>query len=435
MKLRILSLAVLSAISLSAYADTGTASSMQDQVSALQNQINSLQSQLNNMNNHSALNSIIMTDFSSPLGLLNDSQYALGTLLNKSTLNTPIVVGGSIESDLQTWGGSFSVPNAVGNTTYQSGSAFSVTGAELYTMANMGDWVTGLLGLQGNVGGNSGSPMSFDKAFLLFGNLQKNPLFVTVGEIYLPFGIFNGNGPWSNNLDTDAFRISKTNQLTLNFYNKGFYTSFAWFNTAANNSGLHDFTYNISYAKSGTFNYSVGAGYLYDIRNTNSGIGAAYPGAGVSGNTAPSTYTISGNRNGAFDLNGSIAYGHYNLNGEYDFTERGASNLNGSNTGPMGAWNIAAGYGTLFWNIPTNFQLGYSATHNMSNIPAQLWGMDTASVQTQTSDNNAGVQHNWLVSMTNQFFPNVYMSPEYQYSTLYNGTHTWTLTYDISAYF
>ncbi len=434
LKVRTLSLAVLSALSLSAYADTPANSALQDQVSALQNQINSLQSQLSNMNSHTALSSVVMTDFSSPIGLFNDPQFALSTLQAKSTLNTPIVLGGSFEADLQTWGGNFSTTLPSGST-YNNGSAFSVTGAELYTMANMGTWVTGLFGLQGNVGGNAGSPMTFDKAFLLFGNLQRNPLFVTVGEIYLPFGLFNGNGPWSNNLDTDAFRIAKTNQITLNFYQKGFYSSFAWFNTSANNSGLKDFTYNLSYATSGTFNYSVGAGYLYDIRDTNSGIGAAYPANGVGGNTTPTTSAVSGNRNGAFDLNASVAYGHYNLLGEYDFTERGANNQNGTSTGPMGAWNIAAGYGTLFWNIPTNFQVSYSATENMENISTPLWGMANVGPQSQTTDNNAGVQHNWIVSMSNQFFTNVYLSPEYQYSTLYNGTHTWTLTYDLSAYF
>ncbi len=434
MKLRILSIAVLSALSLSAYADTPANTALQNQVSALQNQINSLQSQISNMNTHTALSSVVMTDFSNPFGLLNDPQFALGVLQDKATFNTPLVLGGSMEADLQTWGGSFSTTTPSGET-YKNGSAFSLTGAELYTMANIGDWVTGFTGLQGNVGGNAGSPMTFDKAFLLFGNLQKNPLFITAGQIYLPFGLFNGNGPWSNNLDTDAFRISKTNQLALNFYQKGFYSSFAWFGTTAESNNLKDFTYNISYATSGNFNYSVGAGYLYDIRDTNSGIGAAYPANGVGGNTTPTSSEVSGNRNGAFDMNASVAYGHYNLLGEYNFTERGANNNNGTSTGPMGSWNIAASYASLYWNIPTNFQVSYSATENMQNIPTPLWGMANVGPQSQTTDNNAGVQHNWIVSMSNTFFPNVIASPEYQYSTLYNGTHTWTLTYDLSAYF
>ena len=434
LKLRTLSLAMLSIISTAAHADPSTAS-LQSQVNALENQLNGLQSQISTMNSDSKsmLSGVVGTDFSNPFGLLNDPQFALGIMQDKANFTQPLVLGGNLEADLQTWGGSFSTITPSG-ATYNNGSAFSLTAANLDFMANMGDWVTGFMSIQGNVGGNAGSPPTVDKAFLLFGNLQRNPLFFTAGEIYLPFGIFNGNGPWSNNLDTDAFRISKTNQLTLNFFQKGFYTSFAWFDDPANNS-LTDFTYNISYTQSGTLNYTLGAGYLYDIRDTNSGIGAAYPGPGTGGNTTPTTNTVSGGHNGAFDLNASLAYGHYNLNGEYDFTERGASNLNGTNTGPLGAWNVAAGYGTLFWNIPTNFQVGYSATHNMNNVPTQLWGMANVGPQSQTSDSNAGVQHNWLVSMTNQFFPNVYMSPEYQYSTLYNGTHTWTLTYDISAYF
>ncbi len=431
MKWRILSLAFLvSNIAPSAYADSNSPSALD----ALQSQINSLQNQISTLNTSSVLSQYVMTDFSNPFGLLLDTHYALGVLQDKAVFTTPVVLGGNLEADLQTWGGSFST-SIPSQGTYQDGSAVSITAANLDTMANVNDWVTAFLAMQGNVGGNSGNPPTFDKAFLLFGNLQKNPLFVTVGEIYLPFGMFLGNGPWSNNLDTNAFQISKTNQLTLNFYQKGFYSSFAWFNTPADPDALNDFTYNLSYVKSGTFNYTVGAGYLYDIRDTNSGVGAAYPQAGTGGNTTSSTNTVSGGRNGLFDVNASAGYGPVSLNGEFDLTETGATNLNGSDTGKMSAWNIAAGYGIILANIPTYFQVGYSATHNMNNISFPLAGMAYTAAQTQTTDSDEGIQHNWLVSMTNHFFNNVYMSPEYQYSTLYNGTHTWTLTYDISAYF
>lgn len=431
MKVCALSFCVLSAMAAHSYAE----GSSQDQLNALQAQISSLQTQINHLNTKTVPSNLIMLDTANPFGLMPSPTFALALMQSKSAFNTPLVLGGYLEADVQDWGGSFTNTNNAGGLTYNNGTDVAISSANLYTMANMGQWVTGYLSLQGNVGGNSNQSPLFDKAFITVGNLQNNPLFFMAGKSYVPFGAFNGNGPYSNNLETNTFRIQQTNQLSLNYAMNGIYTGLTAFSTDANPSGIHDFAYDLSYTKLGNFNYTVGASYLYDIRDTNSGLGASYPGNGKA-NQFASTSTLYGNRNAAFDLNAAVGYGLYTLFGEWNTTATNASNQNGSSTGKMSAWDIAFDYAPTLWNIPTTFQISYSATHNMNNVSGFLSGMIVQAPQTMgTTDTNAGMQHDWILSMSNQFFKNVFFSPEYQYATLYNGTHTWTLTYDVSAYF
>ena len=329
-------------------------------------------------------------------------------------------------------GGSYS--RQINNsTTYNNGSDLAVTTVDFNTMANMGQWVTAFFSIQGGI---SPTPTSFSQAFLTLGNIQNNPFFLTIGDTYLPFGIFNGDGPYANNLDTNAFRAANTNQVAFNYAEGNFYTNFALLHNQASRDGLDDFSYTLSYTTTGNFNYSLGAGYLYDIRGTDSEVGDAYPNNDNKENTHRAVNpgnTISGSRNAAYDVNALVAYGFYSLNGEFNITQTGAQNLDGSAINQMSAWNLAAAYAPTIWGIPTTFSLGYSATHNMNSIPLPLNGMANNPQQTETTDNNASMAHQWLAYMSNEFVPNVYMSPEFAYDTLYNGTHTWSLTYDITA--
>ena len=399
----------------------------QDQLSSLQNQVNALEQQINKMQIQPAFTHYVGLDTQNPFGAQLDTSYPLTVMKFKEQYTAPLTLGAKFEIDTQVWNGSFS-ESIDSSTTYQSGTDFAVTTAKVYSLANMGDWVTGFFVL--DVAPNESATSSFEQAFLNFGNLKKSPFFMTVGDAYLPFGVFNGAGFWTDNLDIVAFRNNTENQIGLNFYKEGLYTALAFFNNnARGSSALGDFSYSLNYASSGYFNYSIGAGYLYDVRGTSTGVGEAYPATGSS------TYTIIGARNAVYDLNMLLAYGPYNLAGEADLTEEGVQNLNGTSTGPMSAWNLISSYSTRLANVPTSFSFGYSATHNMNNIPMPLNGMATTSVSTQETDNNAGMAHQWLLFMSNEFFKNIYMTPEYEYSTLYNGAHTWTLTYDVTAYF
>ncbi|MCX7123991.1 MAG: LbtU family siderophore porin, partial [Gammaproteobacteria bacterium] len=403
-----------------------------DSINALQSQINALQNQINTLQAQTTPSAMVMSDQSNPFSGMPDTTFPLAMMQAKATFNAPLILGGELEIDPQIWGGSFSIP-VDSSTTYNNGSDIAVTTADLNTMANMGQWVSAYISIQGGVASN---PTTLDQAFLTFGNIQRNPFFLTIGETYLPFGVFNGNGPYANNLTTNALRASNTNQISLNYVKGDFYTNLAGFENKDDRNNLEDFSYMVSYTTTGNFNYSIGAGYLYDVRGTDTSLGNAYPNNNnetTKVNPVNTPNTITGSRNAVYDLNGLVAYGPYGMNGEAALTQSGAQNLNGTETGQMSTWNIAATYDILPWGIPTTLSMGYSATHNMNNIPFVLNGMANNSQSTQSSDNNAGMAHQWIAYMSNEFFHNIYMSPEFSYDTLYNGTHTWELTYDITA--
>lgn len=431
MKLRVLSCAILSVIAVSSYAAANT-----PDLSALQAQINSLENQINSLNTQNSLSQAVMLDTAAPINAMSDTIIPLQVLQAKPTLSAPLVIGGSLEGDAQWWNGSFSTTDSSGNV-YQTGTGIYLTSANLAFMANLGTWVTGVMTLQGNVGGSQNSGFQVDKAFLVVGNLQKNPLFLTVGEAYVPFGVFSGNGPYANSLDTNMFRISKTNQLALNFFQNGLSTSFALFNSKASPSSLNDFAYNINYATTGNFNYSIGAGYLRDIRGTNSGLGAAFPDEATSEPALTTTYNVNSGRNAVYDINGAVNYGLYGLVGQYDTTQDSATNRAGQSVGgKMAAWNITGSYKPTILNLPTTLSLGYSATRNMATIPMPLVGLVTDGAQTAGNvDNNSGMQHQWQLAASSQVMKNVYTGPEFDYQHLYSGKNTWTLVYDMTAYF
>ncbi len=401
-------------------------------ITALQNQINALQSQINALQTQSSAASLIMSDQNNPFSGMSDTQFPLALMQAKSTFNAPLILGGELEADLQTWGGSYST-QINSSTTYNNGSDIALPTADLNSMANMGQWVSAYLSVQGQVPQNN---VSIDQTFFLFGNIQINPAFLTIGETYLPFGAFNGNGPYANNLDTNAFRASNTNQIALNYVKGDFYTNLAGFENKDNRDSLNDFSYTLSYTTSGNFNYSLGAGYLNDIRGLGSEAGESYPNNNANeGDPNPTNpgNTIRGGRNAAYDLNALINYDVYGANGEFDITQTGAQTLSGADTGQMSAWNIALTYAPTLWGIATTFSVGYSATHNMNDISFPLNGMANNPQETQMGDNDSGMAHQWLAYMTNEFFPNTDFSPEFAYDTLYNGSHTWSLTYDITA--
>jgi hypothetical protein len=401
-------------------------------IEILQNQINALQSQINALQTENTASSMIMSDASNPFSAMSDTLFPLGVMQAKPSFTAPLILGGELEMDIQTWGGSFST-RIDRTTTYQDGSDIAVPTADLNALANLGTWVSVYLSIEG---GAAPATTSIGQAFMLFGNLQNNPFFLTAGQTYLPFGVFNGNGPYANNLDTNAFRASNTNQVTLNYSQGNFYTNLAGLENKDDRSNLDDFSYTISYTTSGNFNYSVGAGYLYDVRGLGSEVGESYPNNNANeGDPNPTNpgNTIRGDRNAVYDLNALVAYGVYGLNAEANLTQTGAESLNGQATGQMSAWNLAGTYSPTLWNIPTTFTLSYSATHNMQDISFPLNGMANNPQETQMGDHDSGMAHQWLIAMSNEFVTNVYMSPEFAYATLYNGTNTWSLTYDITA--
>ncbi len=413
-----IAIAVLSFITASAYADD-----VNTTMANIQSQLNQISAELTSQTPQSnASVPFIGLDTANPLAAMSKVQMPINVLRAKNQLNNTVVIGGQIEADAQYTDGD-KIP-LKGGSTYQQGSDVSLSKVYLMTMVNFNDYITGLVNLKAQPA-NVGSSISIERAFLMFGNLNKSPFSLMVGANYLPFGNFSGNGPWSNALTTNMFRVSTTNQVIANFSN----------NWLIVNTGIYS---NTGVAGSSSINYlanaiaqktwngigmSFGAGYMSDVSGSNSGLGKAY-GTGASGPNNLSSAT-----NGAYDINASIGPAYFTLLAEYVSTVGGAMQ-GGHSTGVMSAWMLGEQSNFKVHDIPTKFQLSYSQTVNMNNIQMTYNADIPSSLKT-----NAGIQSQWLTSIQGQFFHNVWIGPEFVTAQLYTGQNSYTGTLDVTAYF
>lgn len=448
MKLKLLSGLIVAGLCVSAFADTSSSSNTSTNNSStdqqaltaqqkkellkLKGEITSLKGQVDTIVNSPTLSMMaqqtdrrIMSDAINPLGMMPDTTFSSVLLQARQQLNAPVVVGGYLEADAQTWGGN-SIPTSAG--TYHDGNSIYLTTAKLYTLANINSWTSVFLSLQGNT--NSATPMTFDQAFVTVGNLQKYPLYLMVGKGYLPFGSFAGNGVWSNSITTNDFRMSQANQINLGFYQNGLTLNIAGTNGGGANGvttadgDLSVMVYNANYAANinKNWNYSVGASYINDLRGTESAVGDAYE---------TSSTSLTGGENGAYDFNGALGYKAVSLNAEYASTTKSAT-YNGASTGKISSWMTTVNYAPTLWGQETTFSLGYSKSYNASDVPSFVSAMFN---NMPTSNPGQGFKSQWIAFAQRPVYTNVYLGPEVDYAKTYAGLHTWTGTLDLSAYF
>jgi Protein of unknown function (DUF3573) len=315
-----LAFAVLTTIALTAYADDPNITMAQ-----IQDEINALNAQLNQPKMNTGVPTI-GTDAANPLSAMSKVQMPVMVLKAKNQLNNPVVLGGVIETDIQDTQGN-TIPLS-GGTTYKSGSDISLSKVYLMTMANISDEVTALTNLKMLLPSYG---VDFERAFVIFGNLNKNPFSLMVGANYLPFGTFSGNGPWSNALTTNLFRVSTTDQMIANYTNKWLIVNTGIYSNNASGTNNIDYLLNgIAQTSWKNIGMSLGMGYLSDVRGANSGFGNAYVVQGATSASKP----LSGGTNGAFDINASIGPSYFTLLGEYVTTMHGATEA-GQNIGSM----------------------------------------------------------------------------------------------------
>ena len=328
-----IAVAVLSFIAASAYADVNAT------MTSIQNQLNQINAELNSKTPASTASvPFVGTDAANPLAAMSKVQMPINVLRAKNQLNNAVVLGGELEGDLQYTNGD-SIPLKSGSS-YQEGSDVSMSKVYLMTMVNFNDYVTGLINIKA-LQPITTAGVSVERAFLMFGNLNKSPFSLMVGANYLPFGNFAGNGPWSNALTTNMFRVSTTNQVIANFSNKWLIVNTGIYSNTSGGGNPPDNGYNgVSYLVNAIaqstwkgIGMSFGAGYINNINGSNSTLGKAY-------NTSPGSSHLSGGTNGAYDINASIGPAYFTLLGEYVSTTRSATNA-GKNTGVMSAWMLA----------------------------------------------------------------------------------------------
>ncbi|MEY8717139.1 DUF3573 domain-containing protein [Francisella philomiragia] len=371
------------------------------------------QGQITYLGSYSGNNSI-------PIGMISSNLFASTILGQRDTFDDySVFFGGYIEADAQTWFGS-QISRAGGAPNFPAnGQNIYLTNSKLYFLSNLGHYVTAQFDFDTDETGGFG----LGNAFVIFGNLDTSPFFVTAGRNKLSVGSYGGGGPWTSGIIDEFLSPDKVTNVSLNYKNDIINTNITVFGSDDKRA---NFSAGFFYTDSWTEDLSVGfnAGYVFNIAGAGNGsisqfldnIGESEKNIGVLNFDGTMAYSMLG---GIWQLQG----GWSATTNKQDFHKNGSS----VNTG---AWYLGVAYALTLGGRDTNFNITYGQSYNAENIP-----MPTSNASPTFGLTSSGIKNQMIASAQRAYFDNnVLFGPEYSYQRLYNGEHMNTLTLDLSVY-
>ncbi|GMN89960.1 DUF3573 domain-containing protein [Francisella sciaenopsi] len=371
------------------------------------------QGQITYLGSYSGNNSI-------PIGMISSNLFASTILGQRDTFDDySVFFGGYIEADAQTWFGS-QISRAGGAPNFPAnGQNIYLTNSKLYFLSNLGHYVTAQFDFDTDETGGFG----LGNAFVIFGNLDTSPFFVTAGRNKLSVGSYGGGGPWTSGIIDEFLSPDKVTNVSLNYKNDIINTNITVFGSDDKRA---NFSAGFFYTDSWTQDLSVGfnAGYVFNIAGAGNGsisqfldnIGESEKNIGVLNFDGTMAYSMLG---GIWQLQG----GWSATTNKQDFHQNGSS----VNTG---AWYFGVAYALTLGGRDTNFNITYGQSYNAENIP-----MPTSNASPTFGLTSSGIKNQMIASAQRAYFDNnVLFGPEYSYQRLYNGEHMNTLTLDLSVY-
>jgi len=369
--------------------------------------------------------------------MLPSTSFSLGLLKERNQFNNHALnLGGYFEFDTQYWNAHSSgiVTGAGDQLLPNEGVGLYTTTVDLDAMSNLNDWTTFFGKIEQEDMGTPQAHMIFRKAFVTFGNLNKSPLFLTAGKTFLPFGVYGGGGVWSVPMTRAVFRPSEVPQVLLGYFKNGFNSNLAVFGDNGTQQ-VADYVYSVFYAGTvqNSLGYTVGAGYLNDLRGLPSSLGSAYQSDGE---------LDSSKRVPAYDLNAQVSYENLDITGEFiSALRQGTYNSNVSTTGQTvvsagqaqglpSAWELGAAYNQPLLGKLMYYSLSYSRDYHMAGIP-----MGWTSQPNPGSSAVDGVKSAWIASAARELAPNLLLGLEWQRGKTYNDNYGDSYTLDLSMYF
>jgi len=235
-------------------------------------------------------------------------------------------------------------------------SDITLATVELGLDAEISEWVNAHLLLLWEE--DDTEPVDLDEGTITLGNLEKFPLYLTAGKMYVPFGSFESN-MISDPLTLELGETRESAAL-VGFETSGFYGSFYAFNSDINETGDDDTI--------ASFGANAGYGYGNDNMSLDLGVGWI------------NNIAAADNLTGYFDDAGiaevvdyaagitthlTVNYGPFMLIGEYlgalDAFDASELDFNGSGAEPS-AWNFEAAYTREIKGKETTFAVGYQKT-------------------------------------------------------------------------
>jgi hypothetical protein len=354
-----------------------------------------------------------------PIGQISSNLFSSTLLGQREKFDDySVFFGGKIEADAQTWFGD-SLPRNKLDPSQANGQNIYLTAANLYFLSNLGHYVTAQFDFDTDESGSFG----LGNAFVIFGNLDTSPFFVTAGRSKLSVGTYGGGGAWASGV-TGFLGPSNVTNVSVNYKDQVWNANIAVFGSDDKRA---NFSTGLFYVDSWTDNLAgaFNVGYVYNIAGAgNSSITNALNSLGKNNDTV-----------GALNVDGNLTYtvwgGFLNLGAGWASTTN-SEEFNGSGNGDVlaGAWYGAANYSLVLGGRSTNFGVTYGQTYNSSAIP-----MGTANASPSFGQTQSGIKEQLVFSAQRAYFDdNVLFGPEWAYQKLYTGEHMNTITLDMSVY-
>jgi hypothetical protein len=197
-------------------------------------------------------------------------------------------------------------------------------------------------------------PVDLDEGTITLGNLEKFPLYLTAGKMYVPFGAFESN------MISDPLTLelgeNRESAAQVGFEASDFYGSFYAFNSDINEIGdddeINSFGVDVGYGlENGNMSLDLGVGWINNLSSSDSLTDFLNP-------------TIQDYPAG-LTAHLTLGYGPFMLIGEYlgalDAFQIDELDFNGTGAEPS-AWNIEAAYTREIKGKETTFAVGYQQT-------------------------------------------------------------------------
>jgi hypothetical protein len=254
-----------------------------------------------------------------------------------------------------------------------------LSGLELDTSVGINPWVSGFMAINYDnselstpATRTSNSNLFINKAFLTLGNLNKFPVYLTAGQLQVPFGQYS-SFMISSPLTVSVGR-TKARALVLGYHPKGddgVYGQLFTFkgdSTTQDNAGkVNQWGANVAYSFVGQgFKFTLGSSYINNMVDAvgmqDNGLAGSTTFNGFGANSATE---IIQNRVPGADVQGKLTVGPVVLLGEYLTATRSfnAADMTFNQQGAKpSAMNFEAAYIFKIADKPSSFALGYGQT-------------------------------------------------------------------------
>ncbi|MTW20370.1 LbtU family siderophore porin [Allochromatium palmeri] len=261
--------------------------------------------------------------------------------------------------------------------TGDSESDIRLSTAELGIRAPVNDWVEAGISFLYE---QDATDLEVDTASLTLANAHVSLLFLTAGQVYVPFGVYETNLV-SDPLTLDIGETRET-ALQLGFVQRGFAGSLYAFNGDNEIEGqdrIGSWGATLGFVQDGDDRtWSVGVGYINDLGDSDTLYESINDSRASAVELDPSLSLDPTERTGGWTLNAAANLGSFSLIGEYlsatDDFDPASLEFKGEGARPS-AWNIEAGYSFSVLGRESVAAVAYQGTREALalELPRERW--------------------------------------------------------------